>query len=400
MKGPGPDSGFDAGPQEALTGFIPGATINLNHFPDADSMRAARESTNRKGRGRRVGRLLSLDALRGLAVVFMIGQHLVYWLGAELSTSLTLRAFGALGGLAAPLFVTLSGLGAALLGGRHENPDRLLLARGLMVMGFAYLLNFLTPHWFSMQSWYVLHLIGFGLLTAPLLRRAPNGFLFALVFIVIAATAGLQNYLDTPLRLSNARMAETDLPGGLLRLAAAESYFPILPWMALFIAGHLAGRWLACGRPEKMAGLGLGLAAGALLLSILYLAGFDFTRTALLVRVFKPIPYFYPALAPVTLFLMAAALVFIYIFVHVEDQWQIRAPDVLVALGRCSLSLLILHVAILREAAVRVHFWRSLSTPATVALTLAVIAGFTLMAVLWAKANFRYGAEWLLRRWG
>lgn len=351
---------------------------------------------------------MSLDALRGLAVVFMIGQHLVYWVGAELSASLTLQVFGALGGLAAPLFVTLSGLGSALLGGRHENPDRLLLGRGLLVMGFGYLLNFLTPHWFSMQSWYVLHLIGFGLLTAPLLRRAPNGFLLALVFIVIAATIGVQDYLNTPLRLSNARMAETALPGGMLRLALAEGYFPILPWMAFFVAGHLAGRWLACGRPEKMAAFGVGLAAGALLLSALYLAGFDFTRTALPVRVFKPIPYFYPALTPVTLFLMGTALVLIYIFVYLEQEMLIRAharvpvgaSDGLVALGRCSLSVLILHVAILRQAAVRVDFWRSLSTPATLTLTLAIIAGAALTAALWARANFRYGAEWLLRRWG
>jgi len=371
-------------------------------------MKTACKSRNGKNTGQGGGRVLSLDALRGLAVMFMIGQHLVYWVGAELSTSFTLRIFGALGGLAAPLFVTLSGLGSALLSGRHENPDRLLLGRGLLVMGFGYLLNLLTPHWFSMQSWYVLHLIAFGLLTAPLLRRAPNGLLFALVFITIAATVGVQDYLNTPLRLSNARMAETVLPGGVLRLALAESYFPILPWMAFFIAGHLAGRWFACGRPEKMAGLGVALAAGSLLLSAIYLAGFDFTRTALLVRVFKPIPYFYPALTPVTLFLLGTALVLIYLFVHVEQQMPVRAhvrapakvPDGLVALGRCSLSVLILHVAILREAAVRMDFWRNLSTPVTVALTLALLAGFTVIAVRWTKANFRYGAEWLLRRWG
>ena len=332
--------------------------------------------------------------------MFMIGQHIVYWTGAELSTSLTLGVFGALGGLAAPLFVMLAGLGSALLGDRYKHPDRLFLIRGLLVMGFGCLLNFLTPHWFSMQSWYVLHLIGFGLLTAPLLRRAPNGLLFALIFIVLAATAGLQDYLNTPLRLSNARMAETTLPGGMLRLALAESYFPILPWMAFFIAGHLAGRWLACGLPQKMVRLGLGLAGFGLFLSTLYLAGFDFTRTALLVRLLKPIPCFYPALAPITLFLMGAALVLIYIFAHVDHRSPIRGENVLVALGRCSLSLLILHVAVFREAAVRLYFWRSLSTPATVTMTLAVIAGLTLMSALWAKANFRYGAEWLLRRWG
>src|SRR6056297_3507867 len=185
-------------------------------------MKTACKSRNGKNTGQGGGRVLSLDALRGLAVMFMIGQHLVYWVGAELSTSFTLRIFGALGGLAAPLFVTLSGLGSSLLSGRHENPDRLLLGRGLLVMGFGYLLNLLTPHWFSMQSWYVLHLIAFGLLTAPLLRRAPNGLLFALVFITIAATVGVQDYLNTPLRLSNARMAETVLPGGVLRLALAE----------------------------------------------------------------------------------------------------------------------------------------------------------------------------------
>jgi hypothetical protein len=38
-------------------------------------------------------------------------------------------------------------------------------------MGFGYLLNWLTPSWFSLGTWFVLHMMGLAIATAPLWRR-------------------------------------------------------------------------------------------------------------------------------------------------------------------------------------------------------------------------------------
>jgi peptidoglycan/LPS O-acetylase OafA/YrhL len=70
----------------------------------------------------------------------------------------------------------------------------------------------------------------------------------------------------------------------------------------------------------------------------------------------------------------------------------------LVTLGRASLSLLMLHVVLFREASRPIHWWRNL--PAELALT--VIFVFLALALvgsrLWQRVGYRYGAEWLLRK--
>src|SRR5690349_4071162 len=92
-------------------------------------------------------RLLGLDALRGIAVFLMIEQHLGVWLwhgparGETLEHDyLGLMIFNALGGGAAPAFVTLAGIGSSLLVTarllRDQNPDKTLAMRGIAVLGF------------------------------------------------------------------------------------------------------------------------------------------------------------------------------------------------------------------------------------------------------------------------
>jgi hypothetical protein len=95
---------------------------------------------------------------------------------------------------------------------------------------------------------------------------------------------------------------------------------------------------------------------------------------------------------------MAAAVLLVYGFVTLETRSPLRSSNVLVCLGRASLTILIVHVAVIREAAIHFDFWRSLSLPGTIAATGAVLIFFAVVAVWWRKIGFRYGAEWLLRR--
>ncbi|MBI5064112.1 MAG: DUF1624 domain-containing protein, partial [Desulfatitalea sp.] len=162
-----------------------------------------------------VPRRPGIDALRGLAVLLMITQHVAYWLGV-LRAKHVILVTGALGGLAAPIFVTLAGVGVAFSTHRHAGPkcDRLLIVRGVLLVGFGYLMNLITPSWFSPLSWYVLHLIGTAMILAPLLRRASDPWVLALIGLCLIATVGVQNALDTPLRLFNEYMASPNKPGG------------------------------------------------------------------------------------------------------------------------------------------------------------------------------------------
>lgn len=99
-------------------------------------------------------RWLHLDALRGLAALLMVTQHVNYWLNGQPHGSGIGRMIGALGGLAAPIFVTLAGLVAVLSLERHPDCDKISMIRGLLLMGLGFVLNLLTPHWFSPHSFF------------------------------------------------------------------------------------------------------------------------------------------------------------------------------------------------------------------------------------------------------
>src|SRR5690606_3115656 len=109
---------------------------------------------------------LGLDSLLGLAVLLMVGQHVGLWLWrgprgtVDLDDFPLLIGFNALGGGAAPLFVTLAGVGAALMAIRGgPGLDAQYVRRGLVLWSFGVVLNFLSPSWFSWGSWFVLHMM-------------------------------------------------------------------------------------------------------------------------------------------------------------------------------------------------------------------------------------------------
>jgi uncharacterized membrane protein len=344
-------------------------------------------------------RWLDIDALRGLAVLLMITQHVAYWLVSSGHRNHWVVLFtGALGGMAAPIFVLLAGVGVVLTAQRHDASDRLLVLRGATIIGFGYLMNFLTPHWFSMGSWYVLHLIGIALISAPLLRRVSTPWLLALLAVVLVATILIQNHLDTPFRLFNDDMAAPKKPGGVLRFAVAEGFFPIFPWLAFFMAGIAAGRWKLVGQTQYIWRLAAVMIALLAVLTGLFAAGVDVARDSKWIRFFLFKSTFYPALTPITLLLISVALLFVYVFGRIERRFSFGSSHALVCLGRASLTFLILHVAIIRESAYYFGFWKSLPALATLIIVALLLIGFSLAAIAWRKIQFKYGAEWLLRK--
>ena len=97
----------------------------------------------------------------------MIEQHVGIWVwegpapGMKQLDYPLLVGFNALGGMAAPLFVTLAGCGSAMfVAAKRPNTDQTLVRRGLVLMGFGLALNLTMqglgmvidendPGWFS-----------------------------------------------------------------------------------------------------------------------------------------------------------------------------------------------------------------------------------------------------------
>jgi uncharacterized membrane protein len=361
-------------------------------------------------------RLLGLDALRGIAVVLMIEQHLGVWLwrgpnrGETIVDYPVLFGFNALGGGAAPAFVTLAGIGASLLASKRERPDATLAVRGLVVLGFGYLLSALTPSWFSWQSWFVLHLMGLGMLVTPLLRRLPTSALLAGALLILLATGWVQAILAVPPSLDNEYMAGRSALSPqrwtALRIAIAEGQFPVFPWFSFYLAGLACGRWIAQG--DRLARIP-ALAGAALVVGLLGLSARAFVSAAPGSAIERTIALrvpFFPASPTLVALLLAAVLLGIWAVMAWDRRRPMDRRNPLVTLGRASLTLLIVHVWLFREAIRWVArtperpqgLWQALE----VGQAAGVLAGFLVLAGasawLWQRIDYRYGAEWLLRK--
>ncbi|MFT4974208.1 MAG: putative membrane protein [Myxococcota bacterium] len=355
-------------------------------------------------------RLLALDVMRGVAVFLMMEQHIGVWLWQSYASPSTFRdyplfvGFNALGGGAAPLFISLAGAGISLFvasrAGRWTSSqvDTTLIRRGLGVMAFGYLLNFLTPSWFNPGSWFVLHLMGAAILAGPIWRRLPTWALLTLAAGILFAAAGLQEWMDTPSHLSNTRMRDTGQPGGAFRLAFVEGQFPIFPWLALFLEGVVLGRWIAASRWSAVHRLAGGSLALGVVLALVFALGGPSVRQGALYHFVRFDGIFYPC-SPAYILLVGGLVMSVTAAVMAwERRRPLAADGVMVSLGRASLTLLLLHVWMFRELSRSVGLWSSLSAPQAFGGTLLAIGIFTLLAWQWRKINFRYGAEWVLRK--
>ncbi len=349
-------------------------------------------------------RLQYLDALRGFAVILMLQQHLGVWLwnapfqnfALMISEHPVFMAFNGAGGIAAPIFITLSGAGAFLMIKKSNTSDTVFIKRGVLLIISGYLLNILTPSWFSPGSWYVLHLIGFALICTPVLVRMSDRVLLAAVFSVLALSIALQIYLNTPLQMGNDRMSNYKLTGGVFRLIFAEGHFPVFPWLAYFVSGMLAGRWLYGNKRKRILYYSVILCSLSVLLDAISLAG-GMTCNGPYLRIFRFNPNFYPSHLPISLLLISLSSAAVYLSTWLDGIKSGMVMNVFVSLGRSSLTILFVHVVIFKEISLRLNFYRKLPEMEGMLLVLLIISLFMLLSVLWRRINYRYGLEWILR---
>lgn len=349
-------------------------------------------------------RITSLDFLRGIAVLLMVQQHTGYWFwqsGGNIGSLITkypvMVIMNGLGGLAAPLFIALAGAGTTLSFTAGKN-DRTIFLRGLLLIVFGYLLNLLTPGWFAPWSWYVLHLIGLCMCLSPFLRRLNATILFITAFIIVASSVCLLSYYGMPRYFSNSFMRGTCSAAGILKLAAFSGNFPVFPWMALFISGMACGRWINSGRHINIIKTASVFLLTALLLFLVKQGSFHFFNNAWGHRLLMVNLYMYPAYPVQFLALSAVTLLLIHSLLAAGTKYSFSKSNIIVLLGRASLSIFIIHIVVIRNFMSSSGLWQSFSAAATLLLQLAVIAVIMMLVYFWNRIEFRYGFEWILRR--
>ena len=239
-------------------------------------------------------RILSIDALRGLVMVFMLVDHIreTFLLHLQVSdpmdvatTSPALFASRLVAHLCAPVFVFLTGLSACLYGARQGQGGAaaFLAKRGLfLVLLELTVINFAWTASFPPQVIYlqVIWAIGLSMLALACLVRLPRA---ALVTIGIAIVAG-HNLLDGlhfapghPLQALWAVLHDRgwlEITEGL----RVRTSYPVLPWIGIICLGYAAGPWFGAGFPatarqRRLLGWAAGLLGGFLMLRALNVYG-------------------------------------------------------------------------------------------------------------------------------
>lgn len=235
-------------------------------------------------------RIQSIDALRGLVMLLMLVDHAreFFFLHAQVSDPMNVDEvtpalyFSRLAAhLCAPVFVALTGLSAWLYGAQRSRAavSAFLFKRGLFLVvleltlvSFAWTFA-LPPEKLYLQ---VIWAIGLSMIALAALVHLPRGVLAAVGAVIVLG----HNLLD-PIAFAPDEFGYVfwtilhdrgliDLPLGI----AAQTSYPLLPWIGVIALGYSVGPWFARDRdPITRARLlwatGLGLLAAFVVLRVL-----------------------------------------------------------------------------------------------------------------------------------
>ena len=230
-------------------------------------------------------RVRAFDLARGLAIVFMIGVHVLWHWGApDTWPSPIGQVISFLGGpTAAPVFMFLMGASIAF---SSRTSFRSLAVRGIWLVWLGYLLNVLRgvlPAWLGLSTGVVTadqiapftlpwlattvdvhHMAGLSLIAIAALRVAarPSWTWVALAAAVVLAGPFLRGLeFGTPL---------LDAPLTPILSGAPNVYYAVVPWIAFPLLGGLYGAMMARARglEARLRVFRLGALAGAVLMAV------------------------------------------------------------------------------------------------------------------------------------
>lgn len=209
-------------------------------------------------------RLHSIDALRGLVILFMLLDHVreTFYLHLQVSdpmdvsqTDPALFLSRTLAHLCAPVFILLTGLSAFLYGEKQPGKaavSAFLCKRGLFLVALEFtLVNFawtfqLPPSVIYLQ---VIWAIGLSMLALGALLWLPRALLIALGLVLVAGHNLLDGLHFPPASALHVPWAVLHERGWIevaegLRLRTS---YPVLPWIGVIALGYGIGPWFARG---------------------------------------------------------------------------------------------------------------------------------------------------------
>ncbi|MET0365588.1 MAG: heparan-alpha-glucosaminide N-acetyltransferase domain-containing protein [Sphingobium sp.] len=314
-------------------------------------------------------RLIAIDALRGLVMLFMLVDHVreTWFLHMQVSDPVDANTADPalfftrlISTFCAPVFVALTGLSAWLYGQSHSKAEvsSFLLKRGLFLIfleltfvGFAWTAEF-PPTKFWLQ---VIWCIGICMVVLSGLIYLPRKVQIALGLLIVCGHNLLDGIVLTPdsgwfpIWAVLHQRAVIELGGGLI----AKTTYPILPWIGLILLGYGVGPWFAKGsdpaiRMRRLVILGVGLLVGFVLIRFANVYGdkpwFHAETPLRTVMSFLALTKYPPSL----LFLMPTigfGALMLALFEKMQDH---RSMPMLAMLGGAPMFYYLLHLYVLK----------------------------------------------------
>jgi len=288
-------------------------------------------------------RLTHPDQLRALAILLMVMVHsAATWTPSEVSmTSVLAFVISGLGGLAAPLFVTIGGWGMA----RSRLTKRKILIRSGFLFACQILVNLAAPHLFEPFTPGVLSLFAITILLSPLwlsgIRKKWKNSTPAWP-VVITIVVFLPWIFPTAMGASNwdFRVHTPTITSAIQHLLLTGTY-PLIPWLAFAMLGAIIADSTPASPEEKEH------THHPTTTRYLILAGISFFFMAMGASATQNIPLALPNGSAVLTFFPANTPFLICAFTGVGILWQMtkKLPHYqpMAALGQRSLTVYVAH---------------------------------------------------------
>lgn len=188
-----------------------------------------------------LARFREIDSLRGLAVLLMVMVHAAATWNPHNSAQSTWIAYlvAGLGGLAAPLFVTIFGWG--LVRSKSTTNGNIIKATILLLLQL--LVNLFSPHLFDPLTPGILSLFALLILIKPLIVNMANNNISFLVFsISIFLIYGLSSFIYNIQGTNDwdFRVSTNNLTILVSHLFLTGTY-PLFPWITFAVVGAFLG---------------------------------------------------------------------------------------------------------------------------------------------------------------
>ncbi|MEE9910258.1 MAG: DUF1624 domain-containing protein [Deltaproteobacteria bacterium] len=228
--------------------------------------------------GPKAERVLSIDIIRGFALIGMVMVHFMIYFGNEgaMQTWLYFSLNHLLGDWGASCFLILMGVSQVLSGSRHTDLDcRLLFKRALLRGVFIFIVGLvmLALTWgpYKIWQWDILTLMGFATVVLFFCRYLPSRLILLFAVSLAAATPFLRGQLAVA-PLWNANLMPVPIishyfpallfdPAGSLPAVWSVTTvvrgflftgdFPVFPWLLFPLIGFVLGRRLIENKIRK-----------------------------------------------------------------------------------------------------------------------------------------------------